>query len=112
MSSLRSMPLAPAQMSRHSLPDAGSCKKFPRLAARICPGSRRVAHRPFPPCPPPNACVSSCLQRMTRHNDYYQHGDGGSPDPSNPWGNRAAAGASYGRALQRLGERYGITHWG
>lgn len=50
--------------------------------------------------------------RMTRHNDYYQHGDGGSPDPSNPWGNRAAAGASYGRALQRLGERYGITHWG
>lgn len=49
---------------------------------------------------------------MTRHNDYYQHGEGGSVDPSNPWGNRAAAGASYGRALRRLGERYGIANWG
>ncbi|KAL4433926.1 hypothetical protein ABPG75_000367 [Micractinium tetrahymenae] len=50
--------------------------------------------------------------RMTRHNDYYHHGEGGGANPSNPGGNRAAAGASYGRALQRLGERYGIRHWG
>lgn len=50
-------------------------------------------------------------QRLTRHNDYYGT-SGGSADPSNPWGNRAAGGASARRALQRLGERYGIRHWG
>lgn len=49
--------------------------------------------------------------RTSRHNDYYGTRGQGS-DPHNPWGNRASGGGSYGRALQRLGERYGIRHWG
>ena len=40
--------------------------------------------------------------RMSRHNDYYGHGGSG----DGPWGNRPAA-PGYGRALQRLSERYG-----
>ena len=43
--------------------------------------------------------------RMTRHNDYYGSASSSS-DPSNPWGNRPRGGG-YGRALQRLSERYG-----
>ncbi|PRW57772.1 UBA UBX kDa [Chlorella sorokiniana] len=43
--------------------------------------------------------------RMSRHNDYYGNASSSS-DPSNPWGNRPR-GAGYGRALQRLSERYG-----
>lgn len=62
--------------------------------------------------PDPARGAPPAVQRMTRHNDYYQRGEGGSGDPANPWGNRAAAGASYARALHRLGQRYGITHWG
>ena len=53
--------------------------------------------------------------RMSRHNDYYSNRDGGSDgsgaDPGNPWGNRPPGGGSLGRALQRLGERYGIREW-
>jgi hypothetical protein len=51
---------------------------------------------------------------MTRHNDYYNNRSSNSNepgDPRNPWGRPANGGASLGRALQRLGERHGITQW-
>lgn len=51
---------------------------------------------------------------MSRHNDYYGNRDGGGGSgggPANPWGNRPPGGGSLGRALQRLGERYGIREW-
>ena len=54
--------------------------------------------------------------RMSRHADYYGTrgggGGGGEAGGGSPWGGSGAGGGSYSRALQRLGERYGIHHFG
>jgi hypothetical protein len=50
--------------------------------------------------------------RMTRHNDYYNNrGSEAGSDPANPWGRPRNGGASLQRALQRLGDRYGVRQW-
>ena len=53
---------------------------------------------------PSHACSANLPFLLPQHNLYNQASD------SNPWGN-FQAGPGLGRALQRLGDRHGISEW-